>query len=728
MKKLLALVLSWQLIFGGLIVLVSPLPAFAATYTAASCSQADVQTAINLTSNGDTVIIPTAGSPCSWSSGITINGKGITITGTGTPNTGGGTTGAGTPLTTLIETGSSPFFKFTGLTPSSSTSIVELLIMSTTNTSVNMNGAVTFSGTCTASSPYCASIRVDNIVFTTGEWEPALDGGMVTIGNVFGVVDHNTSNEATSGSPALVMVNYPSWQGVGDNGNNSFASADTFGTAQAMFIENNSLTGVRGSENDVAPSGLNRGGARYVCRFNSFPNMSGTGMCSAHGTDWNGVMRGQRQVEVEYNTGSSTTGCDALNGLNSGTGYYLSNSFSWPGGGCNNFLDLSIYRLTTDKSTYSPWGVCNAMSITSFSITSNVVTLTGTFSHGDGVQAGDYIIPTGLTVGTYLNGQVLQALSAGLSGTTVEANFTHASVGSTSDSGALGSAYDQSPATTSSQCLDQTGTGPGSLLQNNPPTLVSTGIAGFPNPALDPVYEAGEFMSAGGGGSPAVGVDSSSTGKVVANTNYYQEVSQTAQTSATSPFNGTVGTGYGTLARRPTTCTPHVGYWATDQGTWNTYNSQQGLLYECASTNTWSVLLTPYAYPHPLAGGGSVSVSPGSLACNAVLQGSSGSCGSTTFTNTSGGTITFTTPTFSGTNGSDFSVSSRTCTGTLANGGMCTITVSFNPTGTPVLSETGTLNVNYTGFTGSPVPVSLTGTSGNSTPPVAPTGVGNTVH
>jgi hypothetical protein len=56
------------------------------------------------------------------------------------------------------------------------------------------------------------------------------------------------------------------------------------------------------------------------------------------------------------------------------------------------------------------------------------------------------------------------------------------------------------------------------------------------------------------------------------------------------------------------------------------------------------------------------------------------------------------------------------------------INVKFTPSGSPVLSETGTLNVNYTGFPGSPATVSLTGTSGNSTPPVAPTGVGNTVH
>ena len=64
------------------------------TYTAASCNQSDVNAVINGPThkavNGDTIIIPATGSPCTWTSGITINGVGIDITGTGTPNTGGG--------------------------------------------------------------------------------------------------------------------------------------------------------------------------------------------------------------------------------------------------------------------------------------------------------------------------------------------------------------------------------------------------------------------------------------------------------------------------------------------------------------------------------------------------------------------------------------------------------------------------------------------------------------
>ena len=90
----------------------------------------------------------------------------------------------------------------------------------------------------------------------------------------------------------------------------------------------------------------------------------------------------------------------------------------------------------------------------------------------------------------------------------------------------------------------------------------------------------------------------------------------------TASFNGTSGVGVGTLASRPATCTPTsealdagnggVGYWATDQGSWNSstsnpqgaqQNGADGVLYRCSATNTWTVAYTPYTYPHPLQGG-----------------------------------------------------------------------------------------------------------------------------
>jgi hypothetical protein len=507
------------------------------TYTAASCSQSDVNAVINgpthTAVNGDTIIIP-AGN-CTWTSGITISGKGIDITGTGTPNTGGGTFGAGTPHTTLVNHASAPYFTFTALTYGQ-TAKVELLTMDGTGAaSGSMGATISFAGTCTSSG--CPNIRVDNINYAADTWAtgsatPLSDGGFIIIDDVFGVVDHNTVNEnPNTTGPPLLEVNYSAWKGIGNYGDNSFATPDTFGTGQALYIENNSSTAIRLTDNDITPGGY--GGARYVCRFNEIFNMNGSGVCSAHGTAWGGRFRGQRQVEAYYNNIQCTpsTACNLAFGLSSGTGYYFSNVFS-NGTGFNFAMQLDIPR--AEGQGQSPWNNC------------------------DGTQP-----------------------------------------------------WDQVPFTSTSQCLDQTGTGAGLLLQNN--TLVLASAPGTPcttpgqcwtQNALDPVYEAGDTGNFG----TAV---NTGTSRLTANKYYYAEVSKSAQTSPTSPFNGAIGTGYGNLANRPTTCTPYVGYWATDQGNWNTYSSsQQGELFACTATNTWTLRYTPYTYPHPLASGGTIGTNP----------------------------------------------------------------------------------------------------------------------
>ncbi len=162
-------------------------------------------------------------------------------------------------------------------------------------------------------------------------------------------------------------------------------------------------------------------------------------------------------------------------------------------------------------------------------------------------------------------------------------------------------------------CIDQPGRGAGDLLTGSFPSKVNdtTGTIRWPNQALEPILiwnNVGTNVS-GWGGAQLANVAGS---RMVANRDYYYDVEAGIQTTPSSPFNGTTGAGWGTIANRPTTCTTGVVYFATDQGSWNQsatnpYGVQRsgvsGVLYIATATNTWSLYYTPYTYPHPLRGG-----------------------------------------------------------------------------------------------------------------------------
>lgn len=146
-------------------------------------------------------------------------------------------------------------------------------------------------------------------------------------------------------------------------------------------------------------------------------------------------------------------------------------------------------------------------------------------------------------------------------------------------------------------CRDQVGRGPETDYANDWP--VKTVSPAFSEP-LFPAYSLGNLFK---GAAPTIAQVVLATGDgsptrlqtyhIINNRDFYMEV---------PAFNGTAGTGTGTLAARPATCTIGVAYLATDQGSWNTSGNGDGsgLLYKCTATNTWTLFYTPYAYPHPL--------------------------------------------------------------------------------------------------------------------------------
>lgn len=595
--------------------------AWAGTYTAASCSQADVNAVINgpthTAVDGDVIQIP-AGS-CTWTSGISVPSNiGITITGAGTPNSGASTVGASSSCvggsgTNITDSAGSLF----NMSPeygnsTSRISCIQIIVGSPTGSPVGVTGTCTSSG--------CPNLRLDNLTAPNGFAGIGIsDDAFVVLNNVFGVADHN--NVGSSGSVPdngvdFANVGYGAWQGVGFWGDNSWASADTFGTSQEFYLENNNVTGAFLTDMDDYPGNGNFGGGRAACRFNTFNSVTGATACTDHGTDTIGRVRGGRQIEFYGNSLNCSGGCGSIFGDRSSVSMVFLNTIT--SGSAGAFVSIDTQRRWREDT---PWGPCDG---------------TGAFDTNDGTvysaetissysPTGDnYIVNVSGTPWTNnewisVNGEpysfhdVTQDFGFELAASSPNSitSFFSCNGNGCGSTPANGDSFQILRATV---CMDQPGRGAGQLVQGGDcntfptsghlcPQLVSTGTTGPVAEALDPSYEVDDAGTV----TSVQYVSNDSQGEIANRDWYSQNIGQTAQTSSTSPFNGSSGTGWGTLANRPSTCTKGVGYWNTSEGgTWNNGAANSGALDICTATNTWtSAAYTPYTYPNPLDGGSS---------------------------------------------------------------------------------------------------------------------------
>ena len=677
--------LQYVFVSFALLLFLAPIAKAQEAYTAKSCSYADVHAVINgpthTAVNGDTINIP-AGS-CTWTTGITApSGVGIAILGNGTPNS---TPGTQTPSSscasnTVITWAISPLAMLR-ISPSatSPTTRISCIKFPTSGTNNPSAYPIQVMGTCNSSG--CPNLRVDNLTIPTGAMCDVADSSFVGVAGVFGVADHNNVGDTFPDCNGVDLINiaYPSWQGVGSYGDQSWSAADSFGRAQQFYLENNTFNYAFGTDTDTSLG--TGGGGRFTCRFNTFNGVSTASACTNHGSETTGRPRGGRQMEAYQNTlncTNSSQGCNGF-GMRSGVGIIWGNTFTGRGGGW-----FSYYAAVATQRRYRPtsWGLCDGTNpydvndggtiVGTYKIASlgsGLIALIGTpltagvFNHSSSSPGSRYYVAFDQTTGALagigsntsstlaLTWQLSKIASAG----TFKAGDTIAILGSTlyaagTMTGSTGSPsltdgtkswstnqwvisgnpYNVVDITTgnsyeigantsntisyfnppypnwtwttgdsyvilrASRCLDQPTASGGALLSGRTPAPI-----GATTETLDPSYE---FMdTAGSGGTPTHGAFSSDSQGILADKNFYL---------ANPSFDGSSGTGFGTLASRPASCTTGVAYWATDQGSWNQSGSGgQGALSICGDGG-WpsSPSYTPYTYPHPLIAGGTTTV------------------------------------------------------------------------------------------------------------------------
>jgi hypothetical protein len=318
----------------------------AATRTAASCSQVDVQNALNAASAGDTVIIP-AGT-CHWTNRVTWNAPpNVTLLGSGNLSVLGG--GDATVIVDdylsqaqllSIGTNASGTFRLAGITFKGGTG------------SLKEAGILGLGGTST-------QMRVDHIHMTTSTYTSSANmGKWILFGNLNGVVDHSVFDSVKISEMLF------SGDGVGDQ---AWAAATGFGTSNFIFLEDNQFNG--GSDPNAPGSFVGtiedcNGGGRFVIRYNT---IAGMGVGQTHPTGSANRGRGCRAHELYGNTATASPSFDSSRDVPNFTFSWMSSGplLVWGNtavGAYKHFIFIDAMRKNNATYTQAPvpsgWGYC----------------------------------------------------------------------------------------------------------------------------------------------------------------------------------------------------------------------------------------------------------------------------------------------------------------------------------------------------------------------------------
>jgi hypothetical protein len=558
------------------------------TIPAASCNAADVQAAINAAVDGDTVAVPSG--TCSWTTAVSVGVQTgwnpTVIQGMKAITLQGQTVCFGTPVSSCSDT--------TAITLNVSGSSSISLWVSPTNF-VRLTG---FTFTITAAYPYNGEIGFSGV-----SWPPGVDFRLdhnhfiftgaavaVLVASAYGLADHNLFDIGSA-------PNGNSFAFHGDQGSGGFQSWQTpmaLGSIDAIYVEDSSFN--CSAYNTEAPVDAYTG-ARFVFRHNRVNSCSGLG---GHGTD-SGGYRSVFSVEDYDNAYANNLGSSFSPAYYSRGGTLLSWSNTYAGTPWSG-ISLNCYRCGAEVTDTGQWGIADGTPwlLGSTDPTASAGRINSTDSPDWQANYSysnlAYILPLANNSASYnysaqgacTSGSSEPSFNQTIGGTTTDGSCTWLNEGGgPAGVGAHWCVINRdAPAMADSTCSAIT---PGDTAST---FFDGSGAGGYPgrdqpgrthNQALAPVYEWLNSLDYGIGGNPS--------SYIAANRDYYVY---------TSNFNGSSGVGSGTLAQRPTTCTPLVAYWATDTST----------LYQCTSANAWTAYYTPYVYPHPLQGGSSNTQPP----------------------------------------------------------------------------------------------------------------------
>lgn len=292
--------------------------------------QTSVQTCIDNASTGDTINI-TAGT-ATWTSSTVaavVITKAITLQGAGcaTDANGRATTPCSTVITDNTAVDSSKVAIYVNYGGTATLRITGLQITLGHSTG-NYSSEIKVEGGA-------SNVRIDHCVFNGGANKQAAAIG--TAGLTWVLIDHNTflSSEGNAWKPLQLLVSRTD--------SIAWANAVTYGTANAVFVEDNTFT--NNTTNVNFPAGAyrvvdNGSGGRLVFRYNILNN---TGDVGGHG--WDTDPSAPLYSEIYHNTFNITVAGSYYTAIpfRGGTGVIYSNTFNASVGGWDTLINLYYY-------------------------------------------------------------------------------------------------------------------------------------------------------------------------------------------------------------------------------------------------------------------------------------------------------------------------------------------------------------------------------------------------